>query len=118
MQRKGGEGERTHRGWCCEEGREVGNGCVQGCQCLSEPGQEKLSNNSQIMGHPDEVIKSESTPGTKLRREDKIKEGGQTPCLFVLCKRHCINRVPGAHRGDSLCIRFTLTLTLAMQSYL
>jgi len=30
MQRKGpgGEGERTHRGWCREEGREVGNGCV------------------------------------------------------------------------------------------
>ena len=26
MQRKGGEGERTHRDWCCEEGREVGNG--------------------------------------------------------------------------------------------
>ena len=26
MHRKGGEGERTHRGWCCEEGREVGNG--------------------------------------------------------------------------------------------
>ena len=32
MQRKGGVGERTHRGWCGEEGREVGNGCV----CLSE----------------------------------------------------------------------------------
>ena len=30
MQRKGpgGEGERTHRGWCRAEGREVGNGCV------------------------------------------------------------------------------------------
>jgi hypothetical protein len=26
MQRKGWEGERTHRDWCCEEGREVGNG--------------------------------------------------------------------------------------------
>ena len=26
MQRKGGEGERTHRDWCCEEGKEVGNG--------------------------------------------------------------------------------------------
>ena len=23
-------------------------------------------------------------------------------CCFVLCKRHWINRVPGAHRGDSL----------------
>ena len=23
------------------------------------------------------------------------------PCFFVLCKRHWINRVPGAHRGDS-----------------
>ena len=21
-------------------------------------------------------------------------------CFFVLCKRHWINRVPGAHRGD------------------
>ena len=39
-------------------------------------------------------------------------------CFFVLCKRHWINRVPGAHRGDSLCIPFTLTLTLAMPSYL
>ena len=40
MHRKGGEGERTHRGWCCEEGREVGNGCV----CLSEAkGEIKLS---------------------------------------------------------------------------
>ena len=39
-------------------------------------------------------------------------------CFFVLCKRHCINRVPGANRGDSLCIRFTLTLTLVMPSYL
>ena len=36
VHRKGGEGERAHRGWCCEEGREVGNGWVQGCQCLSE----------------------------------------------------------------------------------
>ena len=27
-----------------------------------------------------------------------------TVCFFVLCKRHWINRVPGAHRGDSLCI--------------
>jgi len=24
------------------------------------------------------------------------------PCFFVLCKRHWFNRVPGAHRGDSL----------------
>ena len=38
-------------------------------------------------------------------------------CFFVLCKRHWINRVPGAHRGDSLCIPFTLTLTLVMPSY-
>ena len=29
-------------------------------------------------------------------------------CFFVLCKRHWINRVPGAHRGDSLCILFHL----------
>ena len=35
MQRKGGEEEIAHRGWCCEDGREVGNGCV----CLSEEGQ-------------------------------------------------------------------------------
>ena len=28
MQRKGGEEEIAHRGWCCEDGREVGNGCV------------------------------------------------------------------------------------------
>jgi len=44
------------------------------------------------------------------------------PCfrVFVLCKRlgHWINRVPGAHQGDSLCIPFTLTLTLAIPSYL
>ena len=26
MQRKGEERERAHGGWCCEEGREVGNG--------------------------------------------------------------------------------------------
>ena len=39
-------------------------------------------------------------------------------CFFVLCKRHWINRVPGAHQGDFLCIPFTLTLTLAMPSYL
>ena len=39
-------------------------------------------------------------------------------CFFVLCKRHWINRVPGAHHGDSLCIPFTLTLTLVMPSYL
>ena len=42
----------------------------------------------------------------------------RTVCFFVLCKRHWINRVPGAHRRDSLCIPFTLTLTLAMPSYL
>ena len=35
MQRKGGVGERTHRGWCGEEGREVGPG-GNGCVCLSE----------------------------------------------------------------------------------
>ena len=40
------------------------------------------------------------------------------PCFFVLCKRHWINRVPGAHQGDSLCIPTTLTLTLVMPSYL
>ena len=28
MQREGGEEEIAHRGWCCEDGREVGNGCV------------------------------------------------------------------------------------------
>ena len=41
-------------------------------------------------------------------------------CFFVLCKRlgHWINRVPGAHQGDFLCIPFTLTLTLVMPSYL
>ena len=39
-------------------------------------------------------------------------------CFFVLCKRHWFNRVPGAHQGDSLYIPFTLTLTLAMPSYL
>ena len=33
-------------------------------------------------------------------------------CFFVLCKRHWFNRVPGAHRGDSLCIPLALTLTL------
>ena len=38
--------------------------------------------------------------------------------FLCLCKRHWINRVPGAHQGDSLCIPFTLTLTLAMPSYL
>ena len=41
-----------------------------------------------------------------------------TVSFFVLCKRHWINRVPGAHQGESLCIPFTLTLTLAMPSYL
>jgi hypothetical protein len=40
------------------------------------------------------------------------------PCFFVLCKRHWINRVPGEHQGDSLCIPSTLTLTLVMPSYL
>ena len=42
MQRKGGEGERTHRDWCCEEGREVGNGreiptsvIIKGMRCES-----------------------------------------------------------------------------------
>jgi len=25
----------------------------------------------------------------------------RTVCFFVLCKRHWINRVPGAHQGDS-----------------
>ena len=43
MQRKGGEGERTHRGRCCEEGREVGNGWTQGSQCLSERSHPKES---------------------------------------------------------------------------
>ena len=28
MQREGGEEEIAHRGWCCEDGMEVGNGCV------------------------------------------------------------------------------------------
>ena len=40
-----------------------------------------------------------------------------TVCFFVLCKRHWFNRVPGAHRGDSLHLPFTLTRTLAMPSY-
>ena len=38
------------------------------------------------------------------------------PCFFVLCKRHWINRVPGAHQGDSLCIPSTLTLTVGRWS--
>ena len=42
----------------------------------------------------------------------------RTVRFFVLCKRHCIKSVPAAHQGDSLCIPFTLTLTLAMPSYL
>ena len=38
-------------------------------------------------------------------------------CFFVLCKRHWINRVPGAHHGDpqnprALCVPFTLPVTL------
>ena len=35
-------------------------------------------------------------------------------CFFVLCNRHWFNRVPGAHRGECLCLPFTFTLTLVM----
>ena len=47
-------------------------------------------------------------------REESSEE---TPCFFVLCKRHWFNRVPGAHRGDSLHLPLALTRTLAMPSY-
>jgi hypothetical protein len=47
----------------------------------------------------------------------KNKHSTHTVCFFVLCKRHWFNRVPGAHRGDSLHLPFTLTRTLAMPSY-
>ena len=30
-------------------------------------------------------------------------------CFFVLCKRHRFNKVPGAHRGDSLRLPLALT---------
>ena len=53
-----------------------------------------------------------------LARRGRGALPGCTVCFFVLCKRHWINRVPGAHQGDSLCIPFTLTLTLVMPSYL
>ena len=36
---------------------------------------------------------------------------------FMYCKRHRFNRVPGAHRGDSLRLPSALTRTLAMPSY-
>ena len=39
-------------------------------------------------------------------------------CFLVLCKRHWINRGPGAHRGECLCIPSASTLTLAMPIYL
>ena len=52
-----------------------------------------------------------------LKRGDEASLSPE-PCFFVLCKRHWINRVPGAHHGDSLCVPSTLTLTLAMPSYL
>jgi len=40
----------------------------------------------------------------KEEREDKRREKRRgRVCFFVLCKRHWINRVPGAHHeGDSL----------------
>jgi len=38
-----------------------------------------------------------------------VNDFGSTVCFFVLCKRHEINRVPGAHQGDSLCIPSTVT---------
>ena len=53
-----------------------------------------------------------------LTRPRAFKKFVNRVCFFVLCKRHWINRVPGAHQGDSLCIPFTLTLTLVMPSYL
>ena len=57
-------------------------------------------------------------PGLKLCNQSyqtsRLRLG---PCFFVLCNRHWFNRVPGAHRGECLCLPFTLTLTLVMPIY-
>ena len=58
MQRKGGgEGERTHRDWCCEEGKEVGNGreiptsvIIKGMKCERNIEESRLSISAEIFG--------------------------------------------------------------------
>ena len=87
---------------------------VQGCQCLREEqgkGCDKGEYCRQIMCHSASEVRDSEVPVIRSN------PSSVTVCFFVLCKRHWFNRVPGAHRGDSLHLPSALTRTLAMPSY-
>ena len=62
MQRKGGEGERTHRDWCCEEGKEVGNGreTLRCSEYKIDPVLRRLRSATRHKGHAHRGVKESS----------------------------------------------------------
>ena len=91
-----------------------GPGLERPCKhCMQAPGKQRGQSGARVT-----VQQAAKSTQAKVSLRGGVEPEGAAferdrVCFFVLCKRHWINRVPGAHQGDSLCVPSGSTLTLA-----